>query len=262
MARRKISGSRILLTGASSGIGRALAIELAREGARLVLVARRPEKLEEVEREVEAAGGHAVLCVGDVTEAATRNAALAACEEHLGGLDVLINNAGVGGLGRFDEAQSDRLRRIMEVNFFAVAEWTRAALPLLRKGNKPMVVNIGSILGHRAIPHFSEYSASKFALRGLTESLRPELSPFGIDVLLVSPGSTDTDFYDNAIGGRKPLPWSSGGHVSTEHVARATAKAMRRGKREIVPSGTGRMLVWINRICPRMVDRWMQKYGR
>ena len=148
------------------------------------------------------------------------------------------------------------------LSFFAVAEWTRAALPLLRKGHKPMVVSIGSILGHRAIPHFSEYSASKFALRGLTESLRPELAPYSIDVLLVSPGSTETDFYDNAIGGRKPLPWASGGHVSTEHVARATIRAMRSGKREIVPNTQGRMLVWINRLCPSLVDRWMQKYGR
>jgi len=190
------------------------------------------------------------------------DAALASCQEHYDGLDVLINNAGVGGLGRFDEAESTRLREIMEVNFFAVAEWTRAALPLLRKGNKPMAVNVGSILGHRAIPHFSEYSASKFALRGLTESLRAELARDNIDVLLVSPGSTDTDFYDNAIGGRKTLPWSSGSHVSTEHVARATIKAIRRGKREIVPSCQGRMLVWINRMCPALVDRWMHKYGR
>ena len=262
MARRKISGCRVLLTGASSGIGRSLAIELARQGAKLVLVARRLEKLEEVAREIEAQGGDVVLCAGDVTDLSVRDATFVACQEHYGGLDVLINNAGVGGLGRFDEAKSDRLRRIMEVNFFAVAEWTRAALPLLRKGSRPMVVNMGSILGHRAIPHFSEYSASKFALRGLTESLRPELAPYGIDVLLVSPGSTDTDFYDNAIGGRKPLPWSSGSHVSSEHVARATIKAMRRGRREIVPSGQGRMLVWINRLCPSLVDRWMHKYGR
>jgi len=147
MARRKISGSRVLLTGASSGIGRSLAIELAREGAKLVLVARRTEKLEEVAGEIEALGGQVVLCVGDVTDRSVYDAALAACQEHFGGLDILINNAGVGGLGRFDEAESTRLREIMEVNFFAVAEWTRSALPILAKGSKPMVVNIGSILG-------------------------------------------------------------------------------------------------------------------
>ncbi|MCG8587642.1 MAG: SDR family NAD(P)-dependent oxidoreductase [Pirellulales bacterium] len=262
MARREINGCRVLLTGASSGIGRALAIELARCGARQVIVARRLDRLEEVQAQIEAAGGDAAICQGDVTHATTCQMALERCESHYGGVDVLINNAGVGGLGRFDEANPDRLRQIMDVNFVAAADWIRAALPKLREGTTPLIVNMGSILGHRAIPFFSEYCASKFALRGFHEALRVELARDGIDMLLVSPGSTETDFYDSAIGGRKPLPWVRSGAVLPATVARATVKAMRKGRREIIPNTRGRLLVWANRFFPWAVDRVMAKYGR
>ena len=260
MARREIQGCRVLLTGASSGIGRALALELARAGARQVIVARRLDKLEAVRDEIESLGGEAAVCQGDVTDSSVAAVALERCRDHYGGVDVLINNAGVGGLGRFDEATPERLRQIIDVNYVAAAEWTRAALPALREGTRPMIVNIGSILGHRGIPFFSEYCASKFALRGFHESLQTELRSDGIDMLLVSPGSTETDFYDNAIDGRKPLPWAQSGVVPADAVARATIKAMRRGKREIIPNTQGRLLVWANRFCPWLVDRMMAKY--
>src|SRR5581483_9150141 len=126
----------------------------------------------------------------------TRLAALAAAQRQFGGLDILVNNAGVSAWGPFDQAGEDRLRRIREVNFFALAEMTREALPLVKAGRQPLVVNIASILGHRGIPLQAEYCASKFAVRGLSESLRPELARTGIDLLLVSPGTTDTEFFD------------------------------------------------------------------
>jgi short-subunit dehydrogenase len=260
MARREINGCRVLLTGASSGIGRALALELARAGAKQVLVARQLDKLEEVRSEIESLGGEAAVCAGDVTDPTVCQIALERCRDHYRGIDVLINNAGVGGLGRFDEASPERLQQIINVNFVAVAEWTRATLPDLREGSNPLIVNMGSILGHRGIPFFSEYCASKFALRGFHESLRPELARDGVDMLLVTPGSTDTEFYDNAIDGRKPLPWARSGAVSAEAVAVATVRAMRKGKREIIPNTQGRMLVWANRLCPWLVDRMMVKY--
>jgi NAD(P)-dependent dehydrogenase (short-subunit alcohol dehydrogenase family) len=152
MARRNLAERRVLITGASSGIGAALALELATGHARLVLNGRRQEKLREVADEVRATGGQAVVTPGDVTDQAARHAALEAAEREFGGLDILVNNAGVSAWGFFDQAEEDQLRRIMEVNYFALAEMTREALPLLRPGRDPLVVNIASILGHRGIP--------------------------------------------------------------------------------------------------------------
>ena len=117
-----------------------------------------------------------------------------AVQQETGGLDLLVNNAGVGALGEFAEADPQRLRTVMEVNFFAPAELIRAAMPLLRAGEQPMIVNIGSVLGHRAVPLKSEYCASKFALHGFSDAVRAELADQGIDLLMVSPSTTQRSF--------------------------------------------------------------------
>src|SRR5262245_38003306 len=166
MAKRRLTDRRALITGASSGIGRALAIELARQGADLVLIARRQERLAEVVSQITQLGRRAIAVAGDVTDPTVRKRALDAAAKEFGGLDILVNNAGTAAHGRFAEADPNRLRPIMETNFFAPAELTREALSLLRTGRAPIIVNIGSILGHRGCPHKSEYSASKFALHG------------------------------------------------------------------------------------------------
>ena len=256
MARRNLAGARLILTGASSGIGRALALALAAQGARLVLVARREARLRALAAEMAGRGGEAIVVPGDVTDPALRAAALRAAHDQLGGLDGLINNAGVGALGAFAEAREERLRRVFEVNFFAPTELTRACLPLLHAGRQPLVVNIGSILGHRALPRYSDYCASKFALRGWSEALRGELASVGIDLLLVLPGSTESEFFDHLLE-RDARRILRGPRVaSAESVARATVRAMQRGRREIIPSWPGRALVWANRWSPGLVD-WL-----
>lgn len=261
MARRSRS-SRVLITGASSGIGRALAIELARTGSRLVLTARRKEVLDRVVEEVKTAGGEAVVVPGDITSRETRVAALLAAEQHFGGLDVLVNNAGVSAWGRFDEGGEERLRRIMEVNFFALAEMTRQALPLLSRGKRPLIVNIASILGHRGIPYQAEYCASKFAVRGFSEALRPELMRLGIDLLVVSPGTTESEFFDHLLEKKAEMPWGRQRGVPARYVARQIVKAIHSRRHEIVPSARGKLLVWLNRLCPRLVDAWLARYGQ
>jgi short-subunit dehydrogenase len=260
MPHRTLAGSRVLITGASSGIGRALAIELAQAGAVLVLNARREDKLRIVADEVIAAGGQAALSVGDVRSQETRRAMLAVAERQFGGLDILVNNAGVSAWGTFDEADEDRLRRIMEVNFFALAEMTREAVPLLRQGRQPLVVNIGSILGHRGIPLQAEYCASKFAVRGLSEAIRPELAWLGIELLLVSPGTTETEFFEHLIEKTAEMPWKASRGVASSYVAAQIVRAMRSGRHEIIPSRRGKLLVWLNRLAPRLVDAWMARY--
>ncbi len=198
--KRKIHGARAIVTGASSGIGREVARELARQGAKVVMIARRQERLEELaapDRRRRAAGRSASPATSPTRPSARRRSRPRRAS--FGGLDILVNNAGVGALGLFDGADPQRVRHVMEVNFFALVEMTRLALPLLKQGNRPIVVNVSSILGHRGVPYNSEYAASKFAVCGFSESVRAEWAAAGIDVLVVSPGTTDTEFFDKVI---------------------------------------------------------------
>src|SRR5262249_44291851 len=142
----------------------------------------------------------------DVTSAEDRRRMVEEAVHQFGGLDVLVNNAGIGATGHFADVSPDRLRKIMEVNFFGLAETTRAFLPLLRFGNYPAVVNISSIAGKRGIPARSEYSASKFAVQGFSEALRAELAKDGIDVLVICPGLTQTNFSHNMIEQKAKMP--------------------------------------------------------
>jgi short-subunit dehydrogenase len=259
MSRRSIQGCRAVVTGASSGIGSQLALELARQGARLVVTARREDRLVELVEQIRQMGCEAHAVAGDITDDPIRNAVLTAAQNQLGGLDLLVNNAGVGAIGPFRKASVTRLRRVMEVNFFAAVELIRSALPMLRSGNRPMIANIGSVLGHRAVPNKSEYSASKFALHGFSDALRAEVAGQGIDVLLVSPSTTKTEFFDNVLEKKAELPWLAMGAMRADVVARKAVKAMRRGRHEVILTLGGKLLVWSDRLCPPLVNRLVSK---
>ena len=262
--RRSIPGLRALVTGASGGLGRAIAIELARQGANVMLLARRENELRKVADEISKLGGSAgrvEIFVGDVTSPTARSAVLEATKAAFGGLDLLVNNAGAGAIGRFEAADADRLRKIFELNFFAAAELTREALPFLKAGRAPMIVNIGSILGHRATPQNSEYCASKFALRGLSEALRVELQPLGIDLLLVTPGPTGTDFWDHLVDRQGEIPWTTRMAMPPERVAAKVVRAITRGQRELIPSFRAGLFVRFSRHFPKLLDRIMRRYA-
>lgn len=255
MSRRTIAGARTIVTGASSGIGWALARELARQGALMVVTARREDRLRQLVQAIQDGGGQATGVTGDLTDAEHRQRVIAAAGSWLGGLDLLINNAGVGALGAFAQAGAARLRQVMEVNFFGPVELIRAALPLLRTGRSPMIVNVGSVLGHRAVPNKTEYCASKFALHGFSDALRGELAQQGIDVLLVSPSTTRTEFFDSVLEKQGPEPPQAGAGMSPDAVARQTVRAIRAGRQEIILSVGGRALVWFDRLCPPLANR-------
>jgi len=257
MSRRSLAGSRILLTGASSGIGRALAIELANRKAKQIAVARRRPLLEKLVEEVRAIGGEIELVEGDLTDEVVRRAAIDRAQQAYGGLDILINNAGVGALGLFENADEARLRSVMEINFFAPAALTRCALPLLRNGSAPLVVNIGSILGYRAIPRMSEYCASKFALTGLSESLAAEFARLGIDVMLVSPGRTVSEFQQNLLADRGEAHWPGLPQTDVTTVARRIARGMERGRKRLFPNWSAKCMYWGNRLVPGLLDRFL-----
>jgi len=260
MAYRDIRGSRAIVTGASSGIGRATALELARQGAQVLITARRGDRLQTLAEEIAGLGSRVQSVVGDIVEPGVRQEAVKLAQQHFGGLDLLVNNAGVGAFGLFENSGPERPRRIMEVNFFALVEMTRAALPLLQAGRRPMIVNVSSILGHRGVPYSSEYSASKFAVNGFSESLRAELTRHAIDLFVDNPGTTETEFFDAVLEKNEEPAWPKHRPVSAAEVARQIVAAMRRGRHEIIPYRLGRLMCWLNRLSPRLMDRIMQRY--
>lgn len=261
VCKRKLLGKRVLLTGASSGIGWYLATQLVREGALVIATARRAERLRDLCLAVGNPSRRLIALPGDVTDACHRDAMLEVAQSELGGLDLVIHNAGIGAVGPFASATEQRMRRIFEVNFFAVTELTRIALPLLQSGVDPALCVVSSVLAHRGVPRKSEYCAAKFALRGWSESLRLELQPRGIDVIAVSPSTTQSEFFDSLLDTDPAERSRSFGAMSAESVARSILWAVRRGKRELILSPGGRALVWFSRLAPALTDRILLRYA-
>jgi short-subunit dehydrogenase len=255
MPQRTLSNKRVILTGASSGIGWQLAKQLAAAGAKLCVTARRADRLAILKSEIETTGGVCEFVTGDITEANVRQMLIETANEKWGGIDIVINNAGIGAMGRFDEATPQRLKQIFDVNFFAAAELIRESIPLLRRGDAPIIVNISSVLGHRGVPLKSEYCASKFAIHGFSDSIRAELARDGIDVLLVSPSTTDSEFFDASIEDNTNENWKKRGAMSPELVAAKTVKAIRKNRHEIILTHGGRLLVWADRLLPGIANR-------
>jgi len=252
--RRTLPGLRMLITGASQGIGRALAVDAAKRGVKVLAAARSAPLLEELANEIREKGGTIETIVADVSSAEDRQKMYDAAQQKFGGLDVLVNNAGIGATGHFAEATADRLRSIMEVNFFGLTETTRLFLPMLKQGKTPALVNISSILGKRALPSRSEYSASKFAVQGFSEAIRPELAKDGIDVLVICPGLTQTNFSKNMLERNAKMSLDHQRGMTSEQVAEATLYAIERGKDEVWLTFKGKLLLWVNRFFPKLVD--------
>ncbi len=262
MAKRQLTGKRVIVTGASSGIGWCLAKDLARHGCRVCAVARREDRLLKLQAEIRTLGGNCEVVVGDVTQPELQRRLLNQAQTRWDGLDILINNAGIGAMGPFADAAPERMRQVFEVNFFAATELIRESLPLLRQGVDPLIVNIGSVLGHRAVPLKSEYCASKFALHGFSDALRAELSSEKIGVLLVSPSTTDSEFFDQAIEDTTQKNWKNSGAMPPQIVAAKTIRAIQARKHEIILTTGGKLLVWFDRLLPGLADRVIAKYGK
>ena len=258
---RDLSGQRVLITGASSGIGRCLAQQAAAAGTRVALVSRSAEKLNELA--IQLAPATEVLVIpADVTSDADRRHLLDVVVERWGGLDVLINNAGVGSFGHFADCSEAILRKIMELNFFAPAELIRLAIPVLTRGRQPAIVNVASMCGRRGLPAWSEYSASKFALCGLTEALRGELVRFGIDILLIVPGLTRTGLGQNLLRNEGRMRIDFANAMRPEGVAAGILKALRRRRTETVIGWEARWMLLANRFFPWLVDRLIARKVR
>jgi short-subunit dehydrogenase len=252
--RREIAGSRILITGASQGIGKALALAAVKRGGKVLAIARSADLLQQLAGQVHG-GGTLEEIQGDITSPDDRQRIIQAAQDCFGGLDVLVNNAGIGATGHFVDADADRLRKIFEVNFFGLTEMTRVCLPLLKLGNRPAIVNISSIAGRRGIPARSEYSASKFAVEGFSEAIRAELAKDGIDVIVVCPGLTQTNFSQNMIEQKALVKFDHLRGMTSEQVADATLRAIERGSMQVTLTLKGKLLVFVSRFFPRLADR-------
>jgi short-subunit dehydrogenase len=259
---RDLHSRRIVITGSSGGIGQALAEAAARRGARLVLAARSADRLQAVADRLASQGAEVLAVPADVTSDADRRRVIQAAVDRFGGLDILINNAGVGSFGHFAESSEAVLRQVMEVNFFAPAELIRLAVPHLQRGAQPAVVNVSSMCGRRGLPAWPEYSASKFALCGLTEALRAEMVRFDIDVLLIVPGLTRSDYFSHMLrnDGRMKIRVDKG--MRPEDVAAGILKALVKNRNETVLGWEARWILRVNRFLPRLVDRLMARKVR
>jgi short-subunit dehydrogenase len=260
VTHRTILNKRILLTGASSGIGNQLARQLYARGGRLLVTARRDDRLASLAAELRRTEAPPVASIdyvsGDICNPKHRQTLLRSVATEWGQLDVLINNAGAGAIGPFADADPQRLRTLMEVDFFAAVELTRECLPLLQSANDPAILNVGSVLALRAVPNKSEYCAAKFAVRGWSESIRCELKENGIEVLMVNPSTTRSEFFDALIDTESNTESKSVGSMSDTAVATRIVQALERRKREVILSLGGKFLVYLGRWFPKLTD-WL-----
>jgi len=248
------------VTGASSGIGAATAVACGRAGMRVVLAARRADRLAGVADQVRAGGGEARVVPTDVADEAAVRALVDGTVDAWGRLDVLVNNAGVGILATLEQTTAAEFERILRVNFLGAVYGVRAALPHMRRQGSGHIVNVASVLGKRASPFRAAYVASKFALVGFSEALRLEVHGTGIHVTCVCPIGTATEFHEvepNRLG----VPGRGGPIQSADHVARAILRALRRPRAEVHPYPPARLLFLANALAPGLVDRLMLRFS-
>ena len=250
---RTIAGKVIIITGASSGIGRAAAVLLGREGARLVLVARRENRLKELEAEIR---GDMLSLPLDLRDMKQVEQMIHSAMDRYGRIDVLINNAAFGYLGSVESTSPEVVREIFDLNFEAPLLASQLVIPVMRAQGGGHIINISSVVGRRALPFIGIYSATKFALNGITESLRLEVKNANIDVSIISPAATRSEFGANVRRGDFVEPYKPmGGVQSSEEVAESIVRCIKDPKVEVFPNRLSRVLAWANGLAPSLVDK-------
>lgn len=257
----------IVITGASAGIGRGLALALAHQGANLVLAARHQSALAEVASACTAAGGTAIAVPVDVASPQDCQKLVEAAIAAFGQIDILVNNAGISMLTAFDQVTDlSVFEQVMRVNYLGAVYCTHFALPYL-KASRGLLVAMSSLCGKTAVPTRSGYVASKHAMQGFFDTLRIELQGTGVDVLVVSPGFVATDIRQRALGadgkvlGESPRDESKG-NMSVDECVRQIVWAMERRKREHVMTVKGKVIPWVKLLMPTLVDRLALKAAR
>jgi dehydrogenase/reductase SDR family protein 7B len=248
----------VLITGGTSGIGRACALEFGRQGARIVITGRDAAKLADTAAELTVANIEHCIVQGDVGILADATRAVTATVGAFGRLDVLINNAGLSMRAKFIDVDVKVLEQLMQTNFFGTVYTTKAALPHLL-ASKGTIVGISSIAGYRGLPGRTGYSASKFAMNGFLESLRTELLPQGVNVLIAAPGFTASNIRHTALladgQSQNDTPRNEGKMMTSEEVAHHVRQAVEKRQRGFVLTGEGKLVVFLNKWLPGLMDK-------
>jgi len=258
-----MKGRRIILTGASEGIGRALALELAARGARIALAARDRERLESLAQECRARGGEALAIPTDITNQQDLEWLVTESAKAFGGIDAVVHNAGITMWSRFDALQDLQIfERLIEVNYLAPVRLTALTLPHLRE-SRGLIVAVASLAGLTGVPERSGYAASKHAMVGFFDSLRIELAGTGVDVTVVAPDFVVSEIHKRAIGpdgeplGASPMMQSK--IMTAGECARRIAMAMEKRQRLLLMSARGRLGRWLKLLAPSVIDRMAAK---
>ena len=254
-----LKGRVAVVTGASRGIGAAIAEALAAEGCRLALAARSADRLEKVAEDLRMRYSVEVLSVPtDISEESQARKLIETAAAHFGGVNILINNAGMGIYGAVDELHLDDLRHVFEVNFFGPLAALQAAVQVMRRQGGGTIVNVSSIVGKFPQPLGGGYTATKYALQGASGAARAELKRDNVDLILVCPGLTETEFSQHSrisVRGaehRQGERHSLGRGVEPDRVARRTVKAIKRGEREVYITLFDRLLVLVATLFPSL----------
>jgi len=257
---KQLSEQVMVITGATSGIGLATARRAAERGARVVLCSRNESALRDTVAQIEQSGGKAKSVVADVTSPDDVERLAASAVEEFGGLDTWVNNAGVSFYGRLTEVALEDMRQLFEVNFWGMVHGVRAAVPRLRRSGGALI-NLGSIVSDRAIPLQGAYSASKHAVKGLTDALRMELEEEGlpVSVTLIKPSAIDTPYFQHAKNYMDVEPKPPAPVYAPEVVANAILRAAEHPIRDITIGGGGRVLTALGTALPRLTDFYMER---
>lgn len=260
---RPIQDQVVVITGASSGLGRETALQFARKGARLVLAARNLEALESVAKEIRRMGQRAIAVPTDVTSFREVEELAEKAVETYGRIDTWVNNAGVALYATFEQAEVDELRRVMEVIYWGNAYGIKAAIPRLRESGGGVIICVGSLLSELVVPLQASYCASKHALRALVETVRIELAQRHepISLLLLKPPSMDTPLFRHARSKTGFFPKPVAPVYDPAVVARDIVAYSQRPRREVLEGGPGPLLSWIHRNLPRAYDGFLAWRG-
>jgi len=248
----------VIITGASSGIGKALAYEFAAKGSKVVMGARNASKLREITEDIKKRGGEVVFRQTDVTVEDDCKNLIDSAMKNFGHIDILINNAGISMRALFNDADISVIKRVMDVNFWGTVYCTKSAMPYLLQ-SRGSVVAISSVAGIKGLPGRTGYSASKFAIHGFMESLRIENLKTGLHVLMAYPGFTASNIRNTALvadgkeQGNSPL--NEDKIMSAEKVAQYVYKAVKNRKTSLVLTMEGKLTVLLNKFFSSSLDK-------
>ncbi len=252
---KRFEGKVVLITGASSGIGRATAIEFAREGASTVLVSRSREKLQKVAEEISKFNSDVLVVPTDVSSPEQVSNMVDEVVSHFGGIDVLFNNAGTSYVGAIeDKGFLSNAKKMMDADYFGTVNVTTEVLPVMRRQGLGHIMNMSSVVGKKAFPHFGGYSAAMHAISGFTDALRQELRGSGINVSTIHPALTQTPLLDNVGPEDMPPPFRRLTPIPVESVAKAVLDGIEHNRARIVVPFQPRFLFLADMLSPRIGD--------